>query len=446
MSKGADLAQALFIQAMTHHEEGRFADAERDYKAVASLDYRRAEVARLLAGVADESGRLDLALARWQAISQAAPDDLQARMAIGFLLLRLGRAPDAVETFKAAVTQAPEDPDAASALGVALTDAGRHDEALAVLMWAAEHWPKEPLIRHRMRQAAAAVVPSWHVPMMNDTGRNEAFEQAIRRAVAAHGPGCRVLDIGSGSGLLSMMAARAGAASVVSCEGVPAVAKTAQRVIAHNGYADRIRVIGKLSTALTVGGDLDEPADVLVSEILSNSILTEGVLATFEDALKRLVKPGAAVIPRGVTAVGCLAGGPALERLAAVGPVSGFDLSPFQALSAPRLPILGASTPWARLSADHDLVHIDLMQPANPPAVTRLPLQASADGLAVGIIQWMRIALDAETVFANPPEQEIGGGWQQVLHTFTTPVRVARGETVEILAGHDRANLILMPA
>lgn len=435
----------LFQRAMTHHEEGRLDEAERLYREVAAHGYRVGDVKRLMAGLADEAGRLDVALMRWQEIVNTAPDDVPALSALGSVLLRLGRAGEAVEAFAAAARRAPDNPDAAAALGVALSDAGRRDEALATLLEAAERWPDVPLIRHRLRQAVAAVVPAWHVPMMNDAPRNEAFERAIRRAVATRGPAARVLDIGTGSGLLSMMAARSGAASVVTCEVVPSIAAIARRIIAANGYADRIRVVGKLSTDLQIGTDLEAPADVLVSEILSNSVLTEGVLGTFEDALKRLVKPSAAIIPRAVTAVGCLAGGDALESLAFTGTVAGFDLSAFTILAAPRLPILGFSPPWVRLSGDHDLVQFDLTAPTHSPSLARLPVRATTDGLAVGIVQWMRVDLDEQTVFTNPSETTAGGGWQQVLHTFPRPIRVAAGETVEIAAGHDRAGLILMP-
>ena len=58
-------------------------------------------------------------------------------------------------------------------------------------------------------------VLAYHFPMIADEGRNQAFDLALTQAVAhfkgAHGgTPPRVLDIGSGSGLLAMMAARAG--------------------------------------------------------------------------------------------------------------------------------------------------------------------------------------------------------------------------------------------
>ena len=50
-----------------------------------------------------------------------------------------------------------------------------------------------------------------------------------------------VLDIGTGTGLLAMMAASEGADSVTACEEFPPMAECASRVIADNGLADKIK-------------------------------------------------------------------------------------------------------------------------------------------------------------------------------------------------------------
>ena len=65
-------------------------------------------------------------------------------------------------------------------------------------------------------EAPSSSLPAYHFPMLADAARNGAFDRALRAAIgrfkALHGGrGPRVLDIGSGSGLLAMMAARAGA-------------------------------------------------------------------------------------------------------------------------------------------------------------------------------------------------------------------------------------------
>lgn len=428
---------------MRHHRAGELAAAERDYLQVAALGYRRLEVLRLLAGLAVENNRLDEAVARARAVLDLAPEDVPALQALGVAFQRLARWSEAADVFAKAAALAPHDVSLRIALAAALQDAGRYDDSLTVLRQAAATHPNEPLVQLKLRNAVQQLVPAWHVPMMNDAPRNQAFERAIRRAIARHGPATRVLDIGTGSGLLSLMAARAGAAAVTGCEVVPAIAAVAREVVQRNGYADRIRVVAKRSTELAVGSDLDEPADVLVSEILSSSVLSEYVLPTFEDAIGRLLKPGATIIPQGVTAVGCLAGGPPLERMAFVDRIEGFDLSPFGALAPPRLPLNGFFPPWTRLSSDRDLLRIDLTQATHTPQLFDITLPVTHDGLAVGIAQWLRVDLDGETVFTNPPEMSEGGGWQQVLHTFPRPLRVNAGEQLALTVGHDRSSLIV---
>ncbi|MSO65728.1 MAG: hypothetical protein EXQ85_08030 [Alphaproteobacteria bacterium] len=263
------------------------------------------------------------------------------------------------------------------------------------------------------------------------------------RALLAQGPGARVLDIGAGSGLLSMMAIRVGAAAVSACEVDPVIAEVARTIIERNGYADRIHLTAKRSSDLIVGRDIDERVDVLISEVLSSDVLSEGVLATFEDALDRLVKPGASIIPEAVTAVGCLVGGAALERPAFVDRVSGFDLSAFNAPAVRRIPMFGRALEWTRLSADYPLVPFDLRATVHPPALSPFTVTATATGVAVGILQWMRIDLDRKTHFANSPDVDDAEGWVRNLHLFARPPPVATGQSATLQVGHDRSSLIL---
>ena len=106
------------------------------------------------------------------------------------------------------------------------------------------------------------MVPFWHIPMLNDRRRNDAFERAIRAAIEKAGKDALVLDIGTGSGLLSMMAARAGARKIVTCERVPVIAETAERIVAANGYDRQINVVNKGSNELVVGRDIPSRADM----------------------------------------------------------------------------------------------------------------------------------------------------------------------------------------
>ncbi len=108
--------------------------------------------------------------------------------------------------------------------------------------------------------------------------------------------------------------------------------------------------MSKNSKELVVGEDLDKRADILVSEILSSDLLSESVLSTFEDAIERLVHEDATIVPRAITALGCLIESDVLAKYAFVDQVSGFDVSPFTELASTRLPVHGKLTSWRRLS------------------------------------------------------------------------------------------------
>ena len=93
-------------------------------------------------------------------------------------------------------------------------------------------------ITHGDVAITSEVVP-WHFPMMNDNVRNDAYENALKTALQDGG---NVLDIGSGSGLLSMMAARHGANHITTCEVVSMVAEKAKIIIERNGFKQNIQI------------------------------------------------------------------------------------------------------------------------------------------------------------------------------------------------------------
>jgi len=241
------------------------------------------------------------------------------------------------------------------------------------------------------------------------------------------------------------MAARAGARRIVTCERVPVIAETAERIIAANGYQGQISVVNKGSNQIVVGQDIDARADILISEILSSDLLAEDVLATFEDAHARLLRSGATIIPRAATAVGCLVESEILSGYAFVGEVSGFDISPFGPLAAQRLPVHGTMTSWCRLSADIDLLRIDLCAREHVSQIRKLSIPVERSGIAAGVIQWMNVDLADGVAFSNHPDDYADGGWLQVFHGFPRPVAVTAGERLDLMVGHDRSSLIVMP-
>ena len=133
-----------------------------------------------------------------------------------------------------------------------------------------------------------------HRTMIRDQIRTEAFKRAIEAVVR---PGDVVLDVGAGSGVLSMFAARAGASRVYAVEQT-SMAVLAQELVAANGLSDVIEVIqGDVM-------DIEPPGrvDVIVSEWLGGFGIDEGMLVPVIAARDRWLKPGGIMIPGSVTA------------------------------------------------------------------------------------------------------------------------------------------------
>jgi predicted RNA methylase len=436
----------LLRSAAAHHSSGNLQKAEEEYLQLLDHGYHKADILLLLARVAAKRGSLEAAIGHLDQMLELAPQHLDGLIEKGALLHRIGRADDAARCFAIARSIAPENALVLTNLAVALADSGRRHEALIEFRSVLERQPDNIHVRHQMRRLTSAMVPFWHIPMLNDGRRNDAFERAIRKAVEQEGADARILDIGTGSGLLSMMAARAGAKNIVTCEKVPVIAETAERILALNGYERQIRVVNKSSTQIVVGKDIEARADILISEILSSDLLAEDVLSTFEDAHARLLREGATIVPRAATAMGCLVESDILSEHAFVGDVSGFDISPFGALAAQRLPVHGTMTSWRRLSGDIDLLRIDLSAREHVADIRKLPIPVLEDGVAVGVVQWMNVDLADGVAFSNHPDEYSNGGWLQVLHTFPQPIRVGAGEQLDVMVGHDRSSLIVMPA
>jgi hypothetical protein len=132
--------------------------------------------------------------------------------------------------------------------------------------------------------------PVEHISMLNDRARTEAYIQAIREVVR---PDDVVVELGTGTGVLTVAAVKAGARHVYTIEagGIGGIAK---KVFEENGLSDRITLVSGLSTHVS----LPERGDVLLSEIIGNEPLHERVLESTRDAITRFLKPEARFIPR----------------------------------------------------------------------------------------------------------------------------------------------------
>ncbi|XP_047993229.1 protein arginine N-methyltransferase 7 isoform X2 [Leguminivora glycinivorella] len=157
-------------------------------------------------------------------------------------------------------------------------------------------------VQHEDYDYHQEIARSAFADMLHDTERNQKYYRALKIAIDkmhAEGKKANVLDIGTGTGLLSIMAAQCGADSIVACEAFKPMAECCLKILEKNGVADKITVIPKRSTELTVGedGDMKERANILVTEVFDTELIGEGALSTFSHAHKHLLEKDSIVVP-----------------------------------------------------------------------------------------------------------------------------------------------------
>ncbi|KAH8402142.1 hypothetical protein KR009_010012 [Drosophila setifemur] len=136
--------------------------------------------------------------------------------------------------------------------------------------------------------------------MLHDWERNQKYFAALRKTIGemrAAGKEVHVLDIGTGTGILSMMALEAGADSVTACEAFLPMANCAEKILAKNGVGERVRLIRKRSTEIQIGEDMPQKANLLVAELLDTELIGEGAIGIYNHAHDELLTEDALCIP-----------------------------------------------------------------------------------------------------------------------------------------------------
>jgi tetratricopeptide (TPR) repeat protein len=433
-------ADALLTQAAACTKRGEIGQAEKLIRQLLARNPRHPGALFELGRIAHMAGDKRAAADYLQKAIVGQPDNGQFHNELGFVLIGLGDRQRALRAFMRALEINPRDADTITNLGTFRLGEGQLNEALAAYGRALEIDPLHLNARVNLGLALKNAVPPWHFPMMNDGPRNSVYDEAIRRVV----PGRSVLDIGTGSGLLAMMAARAGAKWVVSCEAVPWIAAKAREVVAANGLVDQIKLIAKRSTDLRIGPDLTERAEVLVTEVFSTTGINEHVIPTVTHAHAQLLQPGATVVPNAASARGYLAGGPALEGYFFVGRAAGFTLAPFNDFAPADIALDIHYVPHDVLSDDFEVFRFDLAQPPLQPEQRVIEVAATRPGRCFGVVQWLRLDLAEGLVYENRPDPGATiDSWAHMLYRFSAPIDLKAADRVRLLAQHNRRVLLI---
>ncbi|MEE8333645.1 MAG: 50S ribosomal protein L11 methyltransferase [Alphaproteobacteria bacterium] len=427
-------ATVLLMRGLLEQAENRAAAARATLGRVPVGNDVPYDVLCLCGDALLELGEPDAAIAAYDMAITGAPHAALAFLRRGQARALAGDVTGAIEDLLRATLLQPTLDDAHCALGDEYRAASMTDAAYASYRRALAIDPDHAAAHAGLDTVLAQVIPHWHAAMLNDAGRTEAFEGAIRRAVR---PGMRVLDIGTGTGLLAMMAARAGAGHVTACESVGPLAEAAREIIALNGLTDRITVIHAASADLVIDQDMSARAELLIGEIVDAGLLCERIIETFADARSRLLTPDAAIIPRGATVYAVPVESVQIAAEHRVDNVAGFDLSPFNGVVSGNYSQTDlARYDWRPLSAPVEIFSFDFTDARPGAAETSRRLTPNADGAADAIAFWFRLALDDRSVIDTGPGAA-PTHWKQAVHTLATPVALKRNEPARLIASHD---------
>jgi ribosomal protein L11 methyltransferase len=163
---------------------------------------------------------------------------------------------------------------------------------------------KEYFFVHRVGQRTV-IVPSWrqaeYEPRPDDvvllldpgmafgTGLHPTTRLCLLAVESLVTPGMRVIDVGAGSGILSIAAAKLGAAHVSAVEIEPVAASVCQENVERNDVGDIVSV-----RAGTLDGSPDVPYDLVLANI------TIATLLQLHPLLWRQLRPGGVAVLSGV--------------------------------------------------------------------------------------------------------------------------------------------------
>ena len=107
--------------------------------------------------------------------------------------------------------------------------------------------------------------------------------------------GKKVLDLGCGTGILSMFCVQAGASQVIGVDNAEVIVNTYD-IIRENGMDKQIRLIRGAIEDLEDDEGLKN-VDVLVSEWMGYFLLFEGMLKSVIHAREKHLRPGGLILP-----------------------------------------------------------------------------------------------------------------------------------------------------
>ncbi|KAF6096374.1 protein arginine methyltransferase 9 [Phyllostomus discolor] len=199
----------------------------------------------------------------------------------------LSRTQDLLGCYEQALELFPDDEVICNSMGEHLFRMGFRDEAAGYFHKAVKLNPDFSDAKENFYRVANWLVERWHFIMLNDTKRNMIYNAAIQKAVCLGSKS--VLDIGAGTGILSMFAKRAGAHAVYACELSQTMYELACDVVAANKMAAGITLLHMKSLDIEIPKHIPERVSLVVTETVDAGLFGEGIVESLIHAWEHLL-------------------------------------------------------------------------------------------------------------------------------------------------------------
>jgi histone-arginine methyltransferase CARM1 len=275
--------------------------------------------------------------------------------------------------------------------------------------------------------------------MLEDETRTGAYYRGITHNRADF-EGRTVLDVGAGTGILSLFAAQAGARKVYAVESTES-SEFARQLAEHNGLENRIEIVRTDLTDLV----LPEKVDVVISEPWGFFLFHERMVETFLFARDRFLKPGGKLFP----STGRIWMAPFTDHSLYEARLKcgefwhnkdffGVDLSGLAETAEDRLfemPIVGYIAPHLMMASPVSHAFDFRSMPLASLAKIALPFSftASHPGAIHGIAGWFDVSFDGsqEQVRLTTAPDTPKTHWMQIRFVFKEPIAVHIGQTLQ---------------
>lgn len=265
--------------------------------------------------------------------------------------------------------------------------------------------------------------------MVSDLTRTNAFAAAIKEVVRQ---GDIVLDVGTGTGILAMLAAKAGAGKVYGVD-LTDIADVARDLARINGLAEKVHFIRDSAGELV----LDTKVDLLISEWLGNAVFVEGMLPAVLAARDNNLASTGRMMPHRVRVLIAPLDEPLLYHAEGPGfwrePIHDLDFSSLQELELSQ----GRSTQIkidsaTMLAPGKSIIELDLQNASVDDVYSECELEfvASRDGVLNGFCIWFEADLSPSVTLDTGPLSP-DTHWAQIYVSFV-PQLVRAGERLEV--------------